>query len=143
MAVLLVRHATAGNRHRWSGDDRLRPLDRRGRRQAKALVETLGAYPVSRIVSSPFLRCLQTVEPLGRKLGLPIEERGELAEGSCPAALAALLHELDGDTPVVCSHGDLILGLVGRERAAPKGSTWILEHDGTGFAPTVYLPPPR
>ena len=64
MLALLVRHAVAGDRRKWSGDDRLRPLDRRGRRQASALPEALSGFPVSRILTSPAARCIGTVEPL-------------------------------------------------------------------------------
>jgi hypothetical protein len=55
----------------------------------------------------------------------------------------ALLDEVADDTPVLCSHGDIILDLVGWERQARKGSTWILEPDGDRFAPAVYLPPAK
>jgi 8-oxo-dGTP diphosphatase len=143
MAILLLRHATAGHRSQWKGDDELRPLDKRGRRQAERLVESLAAYAPTRIVSSPYVRCVQTVEPLAAKLELPVEERDELGEeGAGPTAVRALLVELREETPVVCTHGDVILDLVGWERVAKKGSTWILEPDGDGFAPAVYLPPP-
>lgn len=142
MGILLLRHATAGHRSRWRGDDELRPLDRRGRRQAELLAGSLAVYPVTRIVTSPYVRCVQTVEPLAGRLELAVEERAELGEGMEPAAVRALLDELRGEVSIVCTHGDVILDLVGRERVAKKGSTWILEPDGAGFAPAVYLPPP-
>lgn len=142
MAILLLRHATAGRRSRWNGPDELRPLDARGRRQAELLAESLAAYPTTRIVTSPAVRCVQTVEPLAATLGLPVEERDELEEGIEPAAVRALLEELRDETPLVCTHGDVILDLIGREHVAKKGSTWILEPAGAGFAPAIYLPPP-
>ena len=40
------------------------------RKQAKALVEQLGSFDPVVIVSSPYLRCLQTVKPLARSLGI-------------------------------------------------------------------------
>lgn len=143
MAILLLRHATAGSRSRWKGVDELRPLDKRGRRQAERLVESLADYRTTRVVTSPYVRCVQTVEPLAARLQLRVEARDELGEGTGPAAVRALLEELREETPVVCTHGDVILGLIGRERVAKKGSTWILEPDGAGFAPAVYLPPPK
>ena len=36
-----IRHASAGDRDTWIGDDRARPLDDQGRQQAAALVELL------------------------------------------------------------------------------------------------------
>ncbi len=143
MSILLVRHASAGSRSRWKGDDRSRPLDKRGRRQAQRLVEGLAPYAVRRIVTSPYVRCVQTVEPLAGTLELPIEEREELAEGAGPLAALSLLGEVQGETAVLCSHGDVILDLVGWEQEARKGSIWILELDGDRFAPAVYLPPPK
>ena len=67
-------------RSEWEGDDRLRPLDERGRRQAEALVDALAAFPITRIFSSPYDRCVQTVEPLAAQRGLPVELREELGE---------------------------------------------------------------
>ena len=78
--ILLVRHASAGDRDEWEGDDRLRPLDERGRRQANQLVELLEQYEITRLLSSPFLRCIQTVEPLAQARGFDIEIRDELSD---------------------------------------------------------------
>jgi 8-oxo-dGTP diphosphatase len=142
VAILLLRHASAGSRKRWKGDDRLRPLDRRGRRQAQALPGLLGAYAVTRVLSSPFERCVQTVQPLAAQLGLEIETRDELQEGAGSIDVHALLEALGDATAVVCSHGDVIFDLVGWDRKAKKASTWVLERDGDRFAPALYLPPP-
>lgn len=142
MALLLVRHGTAGSRSRWKGDDLVRPLDKRGRKQAQALVKTLGGFPVARILSSPYVRCIDTLAPLAEELGLEIEQRAELAEGASPTGVHELLRGLVGETAVLCSHGDIIADLVGWERRhAKKGATWLLEPDGDRFAPAVYLPP--
>ena len=62
--LLVIRHGRAGDSSEWEGDDRLRPLDKRGRRQAGALVESLAPFAIARILSSPYDRCVQTVEPL-------------------------------------------------------------------------------
>ena len=84
-----------------------------------------------------------SIGELAARTGLPVEERDELGEGQESTAVRALLDELRDDTPVVCTHGDVILDLIGWERVAKKGSTWILEPDGDGFAPAGYLPPPK
>jgi 8-oxo-dGTP diphosphatase len=142
MAILLLRHATAGSRSCWDGPDELRPLDERGRRQAAMLAESLAVYPASRIVTSPYARCVQTVGPIAARTGLQVEERDELGEDATSAETRALLEELRDETPILCTHGDVIHDLVGSDRIAKKGSTWILEPDGSGFTPSVYLPPP-
>lgn len=107
---VVVRHASAGDRSRWAGDDRLRPLDERGRRQAAELVEELRPLKIRRIVSSPYARCVQTVEPLAEELGLEVELDNRLAEGAGSAA-AELLRDAG---VVACTHGDVIHDLLGR-----------------------------
>jgi broad specificity phosphatase PhoE len=123
--VLLVRHARARDRREWEGDDRLRPLDKKGRRQADGLVELLADYPVDRILSSPAVRCTETVAPLAAARGLGLEEVAELAEGSSDAAVHGLLSSLEGECVVLSTHGDVIEELVGEE--LKKGSTEVLE----------------
>jgi 8-oxo-dGTP diphosphatase len=97
-------------RHAWEGDDRLRPLDARGRRQADELVDALRPLAVRRIVSSPYARCVETVEPLAAKLGLEVEIDDRLAEGAGGAA-ADLMREKG---LVACTHGDVAFELLGR-----------------------------
>src|SRR6185436_5719102 len=80
VTLFLVRHASAGHRASWEGEQRIRPLDERGRRQALALVDLLEGEPIERILSSPAFRCVQTVEPLAAARGLEIELRDELTE---------------------------------------------------------------
>ena len=106
---VLLRHASAGDRYLWAGDDRLRPLDEKGRRQAEKIAKKLAGEDVRRIVSSPYARCVQTVEPLAAALGLEVELDDRLAEGGGGAARA--LFEEPG--VVACTHGDVIFELIG------------------------------
>jgi len=137
--LLVVRHARAGKRREWQGDDRLRPLDEKGRRQAAGLPGLLARFEIARIASSPYLRCTQTAEPLGEPRGLPIEERHELEEGASLEETLALLREL-GDDAVLCTHGDVLVNLFGE--AGQKGSTRVAELRDGGLAVVEYLPPP-
>lgn len=140
MRVLLVRHGDAGDRQAWTGDDAKRPLDERGRRQAEALVDRLEGRDVSRVLSSPYLRCTQTVEPLALARRLPVEHRSELAEGASREETLSLVSELkDRESAVLCTHGDVVEVLLGHE--SEKGSTWVLEPHGDELAPLEYLPP--
>ena len=123
-AVILIRHASAGHRERWSGDDRERPLDERGWRQAEAFVHSLAGYEIERILSSSLVRCVQTVEPLARELGIEIEKRGELTEGATREEALALVDEVRGAGVALCTHGDVVLELLGTE--LKKGETAIL-----------------
>jgi len=107
MPLLLLRHASAGDRDAWEGDDRDRPLDKRGRRQAKELVERLRPLRIEAILTSPYCRCLETVGPLARARRLEIEVREELGEESQAVAGTALVRSLAGRDVVVCGHGGL------------------------------------
>ncbi|MEO6121376.1 MAG: histidine phosphatase family protein, partial [Acidimicrobiales bacterium] len=112
-ALLLVRHAVALSRSRWLDDDALRPLGERGRRQAEALVDQLGDFEMRRVLSSPALRCRQTVTPLAEARGLQVEIVDDLDEGTGLRGVS-LVRELGdggvggGGVVVLCSHGDLI-----------------------------------
>ena len=125
MIVLLVRHARAGDRAKWVGDDRHRPLDKKGRRHADGLHALLAEYPVERILSSPAVRCTQTVVPLAAERGLDVEEVMELAEGSSDGDVLRLLGSIESRCVVLSTHGDVIEELVGEE--LKKGSTEVLE----------------
>jgi phosphohistidine phosphatase SixA len=124
-ALVLVRHASAGDRERRSGDDRERPLDERGRRQAEKLVMSLAAYRFDRILSSPYLRCMQTMEPLAQRRGLRVEVCDELAEGASREEALGLVEKVRGAGVVLCTHGDVVLELLGA--TLRKGETAILE----------------
>jgi len=139
--VLLVRHARAGDRGEWVGGDAHRPLDAKGRKQAKRLAKRLDELGATRLVSSPALRCVQTFEPAAKRLGLRLEQRDELAEGGGPEELMALLDDLGSSAPAFSTHGDVIAEVVGWDAPCKKGSIWILEMDGGEIRPGTYLPP--
>jgi len=148
----VVRHAKSGSRERWNGDDRKRPLTKKGIKQAQDLVDVLAPYPVASIFSSPFLRCVQTVQPIAKALRLKVEQSVSLAEGHGLAGLHEFLDDDELDNVVLCTHGDIVWELVedlvkrkllrAGEGGFDKGSTWILHVDGTKIAKTRYLPAP-
>jgi len=146
----LSRHAHAGDKHAWTGPDLMRPLSETGRREAHGLLAQLRDDPIGRILSSPAVRCLQTVEPLAARRGLTTETSEALGVEGDPAALEALLADPGAGNLLVCSHGELIgtvlRRLLGEQLAAdswPKGSTWVLEVDGGQVQRSRYLPPLR
>jgi len=150
LSVFLVRHAHAGDRERWEGDDRARPLTKKGRKQALSIAEQLKPLGVRRLVSSPYLRCLETLGPLAKDLGLKIERDERLAEGAGLQALD-LAREV-GEGAALSTHGDIcvdVLSYLARQGVlhgdfdAPKASTWVLELDGDRFVGARYLSAPE
>jgi phosphohistidine phosphatase SixA len=152
MPILLVRHADAGQRSKWDGDDRERPLNRRGRAQARQLVALLEPYGPKRLISSPYVRCTETLQPLAAATGLAVEEHPDLAEGAGNAAVS-LARSVAGETTALCTHGDIVPEVLdalvsidgmslcsGREWA--KASTWVLERADGRFIEARYLPAP-
>ncbi len=155
MAIYVVRHAKAGDRQKWDGPDDLRPLSKKGQKQAHRLVDLLTERPVTRVVSSPSRRCVETVEPLAVQRGLKVEESEALREGVDGATVVGLARSLAGESAVLCTHGDVIPVLLetlaqrdglplGDGYRCAKGSTWVLHPGGDGrFAAAEYLSPPR
>jgi phosphohistidine phosphatase SixA len=143
MTQLLIRHATAGDPAAWTGDDRERPLDDEGRSQAAALVALLEPYPLERVLTSPYLRCVQTVEPLAVARKLPLEYRHELGDDARPEDALALIGHLEaaGTRAALCTHGDLIRELLGEELA--KGEVAVVDATTTGLIVRQRLSPPE
>lgn len=150
MAAYVIRHAKAGDRDAWKGDDRLRPLTKSGWRQAEGLEESLKNEPIDRILSSPYVRCMQTVEPLAEQRKLRVEPRKDLEEGAGGESVIRLVQQFKGRNIVLCTHGDVVeellealiaQGLVSMARASlEKGSTWVLEEQDGRITSAKYRP---
>ena len=110
MTLFLVRHARAASRLFDPIQDFLRPLDPSGIAQAEAIAVELASRPVGSILSSPAKRCVETVEPLAKALGLEIAITDELAEAVSTNDTVTLLHSLaqNPSDSVLSSHGDVI-----------------------------------
>ena len=150
MAAYIVRHAKAGDRAEWMGDDRLRPLTTLGQQQAEELAESMSAEPIDTVLSSPYVRCVQTVEPLANRRKLRVEPSGDLEEGAGGERIIHLIAGFKGRNIVLCTHGDVVQevldrliaeGLVSRARASLEmGSTWVLEERDGRIASAKYRP---
>jgi broad specificity phosphatase PhoE len=140
--IFLVRHAHAGSRTHWDGDDRLRPLSAKGRRQTEQVLALLADQDIGPIYSSPSRRCIETVEPVAQRVGRSVEIVDELDEGNPGAVAERFLLAHAAENPVACSHGDVIPRVLQRLHAAgmrtdadtfaAKGSTWVLDVDPRG-----------
>ena len=152
MSLFLVRHAKAGKRSQWDDDDSLRPLVADGVRQSEVIAEAIAPLHPTALFSSPFLRCVQTLEPLGKAVGLPVVAHELLAEGANFIGTVDWMHTL-ADGAVMCSHGDVIPEVIdalerrGMEvsgfRESRKGSVWVLERHKGSFTGGHAWPPPR
>ncbi len=154
MALHLVRHAHAGDRSRFDGDDLERPLSEDGHEQASRLMAFFADYAIRGVWSSIAVRCQQTVAPLATAKGLDVEPMRLLTEGARPVELVEALRDqamADGDL-VLCSHGDLIPEVLNRllregmsvvgPRGCEKGSIWSLETRGRDIVRGVYTARP-
>lgn len=121
------------------------------------MAKLLRDEPVGHIVSSPYVRCRETVAPLAERHALPVEDADALSEGA-PLSEALRLVEKVGDKPtVLCSHGDVIGELLHHwasqhvrldagddaapsELRFPKGSTWVLDVEDGQVVRGHFLP---
>ena len=150
--LYLVRHAKAGERRLWTGNDLDRPLSKKGWKQSEAVAKRLARLDPSALLSSEYVRCIQTLEPLGARLQRPITVEPRLTEDEPVEPLLELLAEVPNGA-VLCSHGDLIPAAIialrtqGTKLRTPvdwrKASVWVLKRNkqGTVVEATVWPPP--
>ncbi|WP_232664300.1 NUDIX hydrolase [Pseudonocardia sp. TRM90224] len=156
--VLLVRHAKAGSRNQWDGDDDLRPLSGSGREQAARLGRVLPRFGPDRLASAPPVRCRETIAPLAAALGgMPVADEpllGEEGYWDHPAAGRARLAEITAEpgVTIVCSQGGVIPDVVAAladssprplridttDVPSKKGSIWLLSFTGTELRAADY-----
>ena len=152
-----MRHAKAGSRSSWEGADEERPLSKAGRRQATALATLLHDEPIGRTVSSPYVRCRETLAPLATALGLLVQDAEGLIEGAPLSEALRLLDKVSDKPTALCTHGDVIGDLLHHfdnqhvrldagddaapsELRFPKGSTWVLDVEDGQVVRGTYLP---
>jgi 8-oxo-dGTP diphosphatase len=146
--LYVVRHADAGIRGH-DPHDHLRPLSSSGQARAQFLADLLAHASVGDIVSSPYVRCIETVEPLATRRRCGVVLSDELAEGAGIRAILRLLKGLP-DGSVACTHGDVLGQLADvlvdtrREHEVPisldKGVVWVLSRDGDGLSLVDQMP---
>lgn len=104
--LVLVRHAQARTRTTWKGDDLDRPLTKPGELQAKKLVPLLRAYGVRAVLTSPAIRCAQTVEGYSRSIKELLEVDDRLSEQTRPRSVdRSVTTAVERKGPlVICSH---------------------------------------
>jgi phosphohistidine phosphatase SixA len=141
---VLVRHGHAGAKKLWDGDDAHRPLTGRGRQQAEGLVASLREAGPTRLVSSPYLRCSQTLEPLAAQLALPLAGWDLLRPDTDVRRLDRWLTDPRLQGAVLCTHGETLnalfdlwagtralarIGHGATTGTTEKGAAWIVTTD--------------
>ncbi len=156
--LILLRHASAGQRTAHPDDNATRPLDAEGAIDARLLAGLLACFaPSARVLSSPALRCQQTVQPFAADFGGSVEAEAALAVPRRPAdplisrttggaTLGPLFRDLvaAGRAAVVCLHRENLAQALAAACAAlgapaavpedpllPKGAFWVV-HAASG-----------
>lgn len=151
MKLFVIRHGKAGERDEWTGDDDLRPLTKGGRRQTAALTKAFAERGITKIVSSPAVRCRQSVEPLAEQLRLPVDLSEAIAEGAPLDETLALVDKVAGETALLCTHGDVVGNLLRHsqrhgvdigEGRMEKASTWVFDLEAGAIIDAHYVSPP-
>jgi 8-oxo-dGTP pyrophosphatase MutT (NUDIX family)/phosphohistidine phosphatase SixA len=142
-ALVLVRHGKAVGRSGWKGTDASRPLTERGVKQAAALVDSITAWAPQRIVSSPAVRCVTTVAPLGAATGIKVKREEGISQDAWESGHDEVRRVVGkrvraGKSAVLCSHGPVLPEIV-REialaTATPLGSYVT---DAAGLEPGAF-----
>jgi 8-oxo-dGTP diphosphatase len=156
MRIMVVRHGLAVSKKGWTGVDADRPLVRRGQRQARTLGPLLAARPPVRIISSPAVRCRQTVGPLASDMGVVVELSDQLSTDAPAAAVDLSRRLISSAGPncaiVLCTHREVMVELLpeltrdftGRLAHRPpgaKGGAWILKYRRRRLESIDYRPP--
>lgn len=156
MRLIVVRHGTAKSKKAWKGRDADRPLTAGGIEQARAVAAALGRYGPAQIVSSPSLRCIETVAPLASARGLKVERRKALGTDGGDAALRVVRNVVRGAQPsstiVLCTHREVIVEVIpglashfgvslGHRPPGAKGSCWTLVFRGERLVEIKYWRP--
>jgi 8-oxo-(d)GTP phosphatase len=148
--LILLRHAKALPKGGWKRADADRPLDDSGRDAAKALADLLACFsPGFRLVSSPAVRCTDTLRPLSQLTGDPVREERSLYIHSQPrtgaadpgTVNAALIRAAiaSGEPTVVCAHRENLPTLQQAALAALTGYSLDGNAPG-GMAPDGMAP---
>ncbi|MCX6536841.1 MAG: phosphoglycerate mutase family protein [Actinobacteria bacterium] len=152
MTLYIVRHAKAGKRSEWDGPDTLRPLSDKGWEQSQAIAEKLVELKPSALISSPAVRCMQTLEPLSKATKIEIFADKRLFEHGDVAKMIELLEDAQ-DSTVISSHGDMIPEVIkilqrrgmeiGSKPDWRKASVWVVERIKNSFTSAIVMAPPQ
>lgn len=143
-ALILLRHAKATPRDQWDGEEAKRPLLPDGKKQAKRLIPALDAYAPKRLVTSPWMRCYQTVEPYSKNKKRTLILRSQLTELSNALSPRKTKHAVEqifdtSKSALLCSHRPALPTIVQTlsSRAIPEIQEQLL--DATTLRPAEFV----
>ncbi|MDA8196280.1 MAG: phosphoglycerate mutase family protein [Actinomycetota bacterium] len=118
--LYLLRHAKAGARDDSSKTDIDRPLTPKGVVQSTSISSFLVGRDITEIISSPYKRCIQTVEPLSLEASIEIVESHALGEETSSRELQSLLEYVlatansteQSSSIVLCTHGNVVPAII-------------------------------
>jgi len=148
--IVVLRHGKATPRGDWSGEEVKRPLLPQGEVEADLLAETLAAFNIKRVYTSPWRRCHQTVEPFAQRRGLKIIERSQLSEmgeNKGPQRTRKVVSNIvaDGRAAVICTHRPALPTILDSLAAFGGTSDEIVLHQARALKPgemmVVHLTP--
>lgn len=155
---ILVRHGHAGAKGIWPFAEVERPLSQQGWQQADGVTRNLSGIALTRLVSSPYRRCVQTLLPLAEETGLPVEHADMLGPTDKVKRLDAELATPQDGITVMCTHGETLLALLQRwakqgtvslpvsgknlaKDTTGKGGAWVIADSGKGKRAAHYVRP--
>ena len=126
-AVIALRHGKAVPPASWDGPDSTRPLLHRGLEQARNIAPGIAAWAPKKLVSSPAVRCLATIQPIAALLGLEIKRNPGISQDAYEeghSSVRKIVHKrlARRSSVVFCSHGPLIPEIID-EVAGATGTT--------------------
>jgi 8-oxo-(d)GTP phosphatase len=139
--LIVVRHASAGSRKQWPAGDLERPLDAAGAADAQALAALLACFAPgpTRVLSSPALRCVDSVRPYSALAAAGVEVSDALSQTTRPDVRVTMIRDLvaSGKPVVVCAHRENVASIVTEacealdapapaDMTLPKAGFWVL-----------------
>lgn len=134
--LIIVRHGHSRPRNVWGRAESERPLIAAGRNQALNLVETLAAWQPTKVISSPWTRCVQTLQPMAKASGVKLKTKNKLSEDGHRRDRAGTARVISkqlskGVPTVVCTHRPVLGTVLGvlAGHAAPGLASELPRHD--------------
>ena len=118
--IIIVRHGKAEARKSWKGTDANRPITPRGAAAAFALTQELACFNPVRLSTSPWIRCMETLETFSWQTGRDMVKLDPLTEdafaadpqGAWDCFLSEIEYALAHRIPTaICMHRPVIGGI--------------------------------